>query len=371
MKKLNICLITLKFPPDSQDGESQVFRAYYDYLIKQGHNVKVLTGKWSVNLEEPNINQVNLIPKRFFWIPHFNIKIAKFLRKYGNEFDVIHGNGPKGTFPIILSNQKRFISTIHDLGRFETSFSKIPIEKTLIKYIAKKATYITTVSEFVKKEFEHFIPKISQNKIYNFYNGIDDKFKPYPVEAQHLKSKLNIKGPIIIYIGRIASYKGVDDIISAYKLAKAKISDLNLVIGGRPDFFMEKLYQEWKRAYNDIKFVGFIPNDEIPIYYSMGDIFITYSYASEGFGLTPIEAIACGTPVIASSVPVYKEILKDNAILVTPKNPKKLAEQIVLLIKDEEKRRSMVEQAQKFIMRYSWDAVGGKLEKIYEKFLIG
>ena len=101
----------------------------------------------------------------------------------------------------------------------------------------------------------------------------------------------------------------------------------------------------------------------------MGDIFITYSYASEGFGLTPIEAIACGTPVICSSISVYKEILEDNAFFVPPKNPSLLAKEIIKLIKDDEKRSMMIKKAQQFIKRYTWDSVGKKLEEAYEKFL--
>jgi len=180
---------------------------------------------------------------------------------------------------------------------------------------------------------------------------------------------MGIKGPVLLYIGRIASYKGVNDIITAYRSAKKIIPNLNLIIGGKPDFYMEKIYENWKRIYNDIYFIGFIPEEVIPFYYSMADIFITYSYAAEGFGLTPVEAIACGTPVICSSLPAFKEVLQDNAIYVPPKSPSLLAAEIINLINDEDKRTEMVNKAQHFIRRYSWDSVGKKLQEIYEIFL--
>ncbi len=141
-------------------------------------------------------------------------------------------------------------------------------------------------------------------------------------------------------------------------------------MGGKPDFYMEKTYQEWKKKYPDIYFVGFIDEEEIPVYFSMGDVFVTYSYASEGFGLTPIEAIACGTPVICSSLIAYREVLQDNAILVPPQNPNRLAKEIVALLKDEIKRKELIEKAQKFIKRYTWDSVGKKLEELYSRFMI-
>lgn len=367
MEKLNIVLVTLTFAPDTQDGAAKFFTGIYNYLKNQGHNVKVITGKWNINLSDPNIIQLNIIPKRFLWFPQFNLSTVKYLRT--QEFDIIHGNSPKGILPIILSNQKRFISTIHDLGPFETSFTRIPIEKFIIKLAVERSTYITTCSDFIRKEIKDYIPKVDINTIFNLYSAIEDKYKPLPLEAKKLKQQLQIEGPIILYIGRIAKYKGVDNIIKAYKIAKKEIPNLNLVMGGKPDFYMEKIYQEWKQKYKDIHFVGFVSEKEIPVYYSMGDVFVTYSYASEGFGLTPIEAIACGTPVICSSMIAYKEVLQNNAIFVPPRNSQQLAKEIVSLLKDDSKREELIKKAQNFIKRYSWDSVGQKLEKVYYKFL--
>ena len=367
MEKLKICLVSLTIAPDSQDGAGKSFRGIFDYLKEQGHNVKLITGKWNIELNDPDIIQFDLLTKRFLWVPQFMIKAIKYIRSH--NFDIFHGNAPKGTLPLILSNKKRFITTIHDLGPFETSFSKIPLEKLLTKFVIRKASIVTTVSDFVKKEIKYFIPKVGVNKIHTHYNGIEKKFKPYPKKALALKNKLNLDGPIILYIGRIAFYKGVDNIITAYKIAKEKIYNLNLVIGGKPDFQMKKIYEEWKVHYKNIHFVGFIDDKELPYYYSMGDIFITYSYASEGFGLTPIEAIACGTPVICSTMTAYKEILQNNAIFVPPRNPQQLANKIVSLLEDDSKRKNLIQNAQKFIKRYTWDSVGKKLEKIYYNFL--
>jgi len=367
MEKMNICLVSLTIAPDSQDGAGKFFRGVFDYLRRQGHNVKLITGKWSIDLNDPDIIQLDLIPRRFLWAPQFILKAVKYINSH--NFDIFHGNAPKGTLPIILSKKKKFITTIHDLGPFETSFTKIPIEKYLIKFATQKATIISTDTDFIKKEIKYYMPKVDLDKIYIHYVGIEEKFKPYPREAEILREKLNIVGPVLLYIGRIAFYKGVDDIIAAYKIAKKKVPNLNLVIGGKPDFKMERKYKEWKAKYKDIHFIGFVREQELPYYYTLGDIFITYSYASEGFGLTPIEAIACGTPVICSSMIAYKEILQDNAIFVPPKSPNQLAKEIVNLLNDESRSKSLVENAQSFIKRYTWNSVGRKLEKVYSKLL--
>ncbi len=367
MKKLKICLISLTVSPDSADGEAKVIRALYEYLKQQGHDVVLITGKWSRDIGDPKIIQFNLIRKRFFWVPHFYYKVFKFLRN--NKFDIIHANSAKAALPIILAGRTKFICTIHDFTPFETELTTIPLERLLIKFVSKRATIITTVSNFVKREFQHYIPRIDKNKIVTIYNGIEEKYKPYPLEAQRLKEKLNIQGPVLLYVGRITTYKGVEYIINAYKRVKTEIPNVNLVIGGKPDYLMEKEYKNWKETYKDIFFMGYLPDDEVPYYFSMGDIFLTYSSSSEGFGLTPLEALSCGTPVICSSIFVYREILKDHALFVPPKDSIKLAKKIIVLLNDKELRNDLVKKAQKFIQKYRWNTVGERLEKEYLSFL--
>ena len=85
--------------------------------------------------------------------------------------------------------------------------------------------------------------------------------------------------------------------------------------------------------------------------------------------MTLIEAIACGTPVICSSMIAYKEFLHDNAIFVHPRNPQQLTGEIVNLLEDEVKKIELVDKTLQFIKRYTWNSVGKKLEKIYHKFL--
>lgn len=364
MKKLNIGLVTLSIAPDK---ERTGFEGIYDYLSQQGHNVKVFTGKWNLEIKDPNIIQVNLIRKSFLWPPLYIYNVSKYLRKY--KLDIIHGNSPKGTLPILFSKKKRFISTIHDLGPYETEFNRIPLDKYLINYIAKKATYITTVSQYSKNKLKHFIPDMDINKIHVLYNGIDEKFKPRHEEAQLLKEKLKIQGPVILYLGRIAKYKGVGDIINAYKRVKEVIPDVSLVIAGRPDFSMREKFEEWSNKYQEIIFPGFVPESEVPAYYTMADIFINYSYGSEGFGNTPLESLACGTPPICSSLAVYKEILHDNAIFVPPQSPELLAEAMIKILQNPSLSQRIVQKGQKWVKRYTWNAVGKKLEEVYEKFL--
>lgn len=363
LKKLKICLVSLTVSPDSADGEAKVVRSHFDYLKKKGYDVTLISGKWNTDLNNPDIIQVDLISKRFLWILHFNYMVIKFLRK--NNFDIIHANSAKAAIPILLSNRKRFITTIHDFTPFETRLTRFPFEKYLINIIANQSSVITTVSNTVKNKFKKYLPNIESNKLYTIYNGIDERFKPYSRESELLRQRLGIEGPVILYIGRITAYKGVEHIIKAYEILKTSIPKINLLIGGTPDFIMKKQYQKWKRVHQDIFFVGYVPEEELPYYYSMANVFINFSSSSEGFGLTPLEALACGTPIICSSIEVYKEIFVDSAVFVPPKNSIKLANSIIELLSKEELRDKLIQNAQKILAKYNWDAVINRLEEVY------
>ncbi|MFX1353792.1 MAG: glycosyltransferase family 4 protein, partial [Promethearchaeota archaeon] len=104
MRKLNIALVSLAISPDSQDGAAKFFSGIYQYLKAKGHKVDVITGKWNYNLNDPNISQFRIIRKSYLWIPQFTSKVINILKK--KDFDIIHGNGPKGTLPLLLSNKK-------------------------------------------------------------------------------------------------------------------------------------------------------------------------------------------------------------------------------------------------------------------------
>jgi glycosyltransferase involved in cell wall biosynthesis len=367
MKKLKICLVSLTVSPDTADGEATVIRALFDYLKNEGHIVKLISGKWNVNLENPDIIQITMTRKRFLWIFQFNYKVIKYLRN--NDFDIIHSNSAKAALPIILSFKKKFICTIHDFTPFETNLTLLPFEKLLTRFVSKKATYLITVSNFIKDKFNVFLPKIEQNKIITIYNAISSKFKPYPEKAEILKKELGLIGPVILSLGRIAQYKGVEQIITAYNIIKKENPTLKLVIGGTPDFLMNETYEKWKRIYGDVIFTGYIEEENLPIYYTLADIFINYSSSSEGFGLTPLEAIACGTPVICSDLKVFREIFQDNVIYVPPNNPEALAEKIRSIITNKARGLDLVNKAQVLLTKYSWVNSGKKLEQLYTKFL--
>jgi glycosyltransferase involved in cell wall biosynthesis len=264
--------------------------------------------------------------------------------------------------------KKPFICQIHDVGPFQTNFSRLPFIKWIEIKNAQTASLITTSAESNRIEIANLM-KTNLEKIYAVSSAIDPVFHPDPKKGAELKSALGLNGPVIYYVGRLEFYKGIDSIISAYLIAKKSISNLNLVIGGMPSSTMQTTIEQWKQQYPEIKFIGMVPDNLMVGYYSMADVFVTYSFASEGFGLTPIEALACGTPVIASTLPAYKEALQNAAIFVEPKRPELLAQAFIDFFKDSHRREQLLKEAQTLIQRYRWETVVDLVENVFQIYL--
>ncbi len=363
---MKICHISLALFPDHKDGSAKFARGVYEELKNRGYDIKLITGKWEHGFDDPNIITIDVPNSRFLWVPKFFFKVRKYLKNH--EFDIIHANGSRGALPVMFMDND-YIANIHDLGPFEAQFTSLPILKWLERKNAQKASRIITCSDIVRYGIEKHMGA-SLDKMHNVYSAIDPKYKPDTQAAKKIKEKLGLKdGPVIFYVGRIAFYKGVEDIIKAFYGAKKEITDLQLVIGGKPTIKMEKKVKKWRKRYQEVHFVGLIPEKDMIGYYNLADVFCTYSHASEGFGLTPIEALACKTPVICSTMPAYEEVLQDYAYFVPPQAPKKLEEKFVWFFNHQEKTQNMVEEAQEFIKRYTWGSVVDKIEEVYEKFL--
>lgn len=365
LQKIKICHVSLTMYPDGKDGSARFLRGIYDELRKRGYDITLVTAKWDTGFDDPNILTVSVPSLRILWVPKFTIAIKRFSQE--NNFDIIHSNGARPSIPIQLSG-KPYIATIHDVGPFQATFVKIPGLKWLEKKNAKTAKHIITCSDSTRMEISKYM-KVPPEKIDVVSSAIDPKFKRLEPEGLALKESLNLKGPVIYYVGRIAFYKGIEDIIKAYKIAKKEIHDLNLVIGGKPEIKLQSEYERWKTEYPDVKFMGMIKDEDMAAYYSMADIFTTYSFASEGFGLTPVEALACGTPVICSNMPAFREVLKDYATFVEPKQPELLAKAFINQIKNPEIGKKQVRDAAEFLKQYTWKGVVDKVEKVYKQYL--
>jgi glycosyltransferase involved in cell wall biosynthesis len=361
---MKICLVSLGFYPDTVGGRAvYAYNLYKELIKKRGLDIRVLTGFWNKKIKDPRVKQFKIIKKRYLWVPLLFIQCLKEL--WFKKFDIIHAVGDREAILCYFSF-KKYITTVHDTGPFEVRQS---ILHKFISLIASRALRIIVPSKTVKIQLKKHVTKINEDKIKPILNGIDvEKFHPISKDkAAELKKKLGLKGKIILYMGRISVYKGIEDIITAYLKIKDNINDLNLIIAGKTSPEMANKYEIWKKKYPEIIFPGFVPDEEIVDYYGIADVFVTYSWAAEGFGFTPLEAMACGIPVVSSNHPVFREILKDKAILVPPKRKDLLSNSLEKVLKDDKLAEKLVNEGVQYVKdNYSWKKTADNYEKLYK-----
>lgn len=295
-------------------------------------------------------------------VKHYSINEQfVFLRKLNKEnLDIVHF--PHFNIPVLYS--KPYIVTIHDLtlsmfpGQKMTKWYHRVGYNLTIKNAVKKAKKIIAVSENTKKDLIKLL-RVPEEKITVIYNGVTPEFKVVPEykNAEH--------DQFLLYAGVWRSHKNLPRLISAFYLLKNKkpeLKDLKLIITGKPD----PHYPEVKHSVrflgleNDVKFLGLVPEQELVKLYNQAKIFV-FPSLYEGFGLPPLEAMSCGTPVAAANSSSIPEVCgADNAVFFDPNNVNSIAETILSLYKNPEAQEKLIKNGLAHAAKFSWEKAAKK-----------
>ncbi|MBI2560233.1 MAG: glycosyltransferase family 4 protein, partial [Planctomycetes bacterium] len=164
-------------------------------------------------------------------------------------------------------------------------------------------------------------------------------------------------------------YKNILTLLKAFKLFKAALdTDYSLVIAGKKDRFHQTTFQTAKELglLPHIKFVDNFMEKELPLLYNLAKLFVFPSYY-EGFGLPPLEAISCGTPVIASNRASLPEVLGESAILIEPDDAEGFAKAMKDVLTDEDLRKQMSQKGIKQSKKFSWEKTAKETLNVYEE----
>ncbi len=295
-------------------------------------------------------------------IKHYSLaEQTKFLHILNKEkLDITYF--PHFNIPIFY--KRPYIVTIHDLtlsffpGKKMTKFYHRIAYSLTIKNAVRRAKYIIAVSENTKKDIIKHL-HISAQKIKVIYNGISDKFKfiKDTLCLQKTLKKYNITKEFLLYTGVWRNHKNLVNLIRAFEIIKnTSHLNLQLVITGKPD----PSYPEIKktannsRMKNDIIFTGLIPEEDLINLYNAAHIYV-FPSLYEGFGFPPLEAMKCGTPVAASFSSSIPEICgKENAVFFDPYDTNDMAKKIIMLYKNTDLKKSLIEKGKKHVIKFSW-----------------
>ncbi|MBN2135516.1 MAG: glycosyltransferase family 4 protein [Acidobacteria bacterium] len=241
---------------------------------------------------------------------------------------------------------------------------------------AQSADYILTVSEFSKNEIiKHY--EINPDKIIITPNGVD--FKAFatvsPSEINLVKQKYNLSAPLILYTGLLMERRFIRELVEAFVLLKKQMRTMQLVLIGRNQLkdkdFLKKIIKG-NGLEQSILHLEYCDNNELKAFYHQADLFV-YLSEYEGFGIPPLEAMACSTPVLTSNLTALAENFHQSALLVDDHSPESIAKAMDKLLSDEKLRTKLVKAGKDKAKEFSWENTAGiinsAIKKIIEKKL--
>jgi len=245
---------------------------------------------------------------------------------------------------------------------------------TLVSRTAKQARKIITVSEFSKKEIMQ-VYGIPDEKIVVTYHGVDPVYVPCQDTnaLAGLREKYGLAKDFILYVGKISARKNLVRLVRAFAALKRDSAlPHQLVLVGNRTFLSDDILaavREFGRE-NEIVLVGEVPLADVPLFYSAASLFV-YPSLCEGYGLPPLEAMACGTPVVASNVTSIPEVVGDAAALVDPYDERAMATAMFDVLNQPGLSQQLIERGFKRVRDLSSHVMANQVVDVYREVVEG
>lgn len=277
----------------------------------------------------------------------------------------------------------KYIVTIHDLIKHQsrgmrttTKFAplywfKYLLYQVIIFSAIKRAQKIITPSKWWKKELIKRY-RLKPEKIVVTYEGAGEFLEKKPaLSGLAALKKYGISKPFVIYTGSLYPHKNVLRLVEAVICLNAQGKKLSLVVACARNVFLERFKKEIERVkgLDLVVLAGFVPDGELIALYKEAEAFVTPSLL-EGFGLTPLEAMAVGLPVVSSNASCLPEIYGKAAIYFDPLDINDMAKKIKKVIGDKKIRDRLIKEGFKQVKKYSWQRMARQTLEVYEKLVL-
>jgi glycosyltransferase involved in cell wall biosynthesis len=270
----------------------------------------------------------------------------------------------------------KVLVTFHDLMAYRhPEFLKpewVISLKQKVAVSAKRADMIIAVSDFTKGEIIDLL-NFPEERIRVIHNGISPFFHPVDdiEQIKRVKAKYGIDRPYILFVSNIEPKKNIETLLHAFvKLRNTSDFDCLLVIVGKKAWYFKAIWDVVKRLHveKDAIFTDVVDDESLPYLYGSAELFVFPSFF-EGYGIPVIEAMACGTPVIASNRTSIPEIAEDAAILIDPVNADEIADAIYRVISDTSLRDHLIRKGFERAKRFSWEKTARETLALYNEII--
>lgn len=273
-------------------------------------------------------------------------------------------------YDVPITYRGRFVVTVHDLTHiimpeFLGGKIKYYYAKFLLNHAIKKSEHIFTVSENSQKDI-CTIFQIRKEKISITYNAVDSDFRvKEKEEIQYLYDRFSIEKnkKILLYVGNLKPHKNLSRLLDSF----SKIPDKGkycLILAGKDFSSLELKQTENKLGISDlVNHTGLVSKEELIDLYNLADLFV-FPSLYEGFGIPPLEAMACGTPVICSNNSSVSEVVGEAAILFDPLNEEEMKDKIQMVIHNPVLQNELITKGQKRTNCFKWESCVEKTKSV-------
>jgi alpha-1,3-rhamnosyl/mannosyltransferase len=313
----------------------------------------------------PNLRVVGVKPDAL--VRHWSsIGLPRYMRRA--RLDLFHGTN----YQLPLMKAGATVVTVHDLSIFthpETHDARMARRaRKRLPRILGAASHIITPTQAVKDELAARF-NLNPARITVTPEAPRQSFFPMKLEdTADVRQRLGIERDFILFVGTIEPRKNLQTLLRAFERSSRQ-SDrgLQLVIAGNEGWLTNDFDRRLRESEirQRIRLTGYLADEELRALYSSCKVFV-YPSLYEGFGLPPLEAMACGAPVIASRIPAHEETLKDKARLVEPLDERALADAIVDALEDEKGRALLINAGLAHVANFSWRKTAEMTWKVYE-----
>jgi len=277
--------------------------------------------------------------------------------------------------PIETVRARRVVTTVHDM-----SFHEHPewhpadrvgfFSKNFFNSI-ERSDAVVTVSKFSRERFLAACPSFPAGRVRVIPCGINDD--PFCIiesdRVEAFRQTHSLPDSFVLFVGSIEPRKNLETLLSAYEqLSPERREACPLVLAGDAGWKNRDIHRRISRLGRGVRAFGYLKNpEELALMYNAATVFV-YPSLYEGFGIPPLEAMACGTPVCLSSIPVFHEVYGEEAAsYADPNDPASLAQALEELLEDDSRRQKYVQAGLQLAKRYTWDETYEQYNELFRE----
>jgi glycosyltransferase involved in cell wall biosynthesis len=320
---------------------------------------------------EPGLARAAKIPgyfprSRWLWMQFMLPRIIKQTRP-----DLCHFTNALA--PLWIN--KPYVLSIYDATLFLYSHyhprTRLLAIRMMLPLAARRAAAVITISQSARQDLQKVLT-IAPEKIHVVYGAAPQNFEPVenPDLLARIRQKYQLPEQFLLYVGTLEPRKNLYRLVNAFRRLKEQGQPHKLVLAGPWGWSMNGFRQQIEELElgESVQMLGYIPAEDLPGLYSLATVFV-FPSIYEGFGLPPLEAMACGTPVLSSRNSSLAEICGDAAYLVDPLDEESLVAGMQKVLGDRSLREELGEIGRRRAAEFSWERAAKETTAVYDQVL--